>query len=89
MDAISIILVLKVLVFLSAFFLFIVKYRIVQRYKIKHRRIGARWILWYDSLEIQGTSSQSRRDFMLTHNRLSFIMWACLLIGVLLLILPV
>jgi hypothetical protein len=88
MDLIIILTILKLLVFAVAFFLFLFKYRSVQQFKARNRKVGGRWILWYASLEIQGTSSPARRHFMKTNNRLSTIMWICILIGVLLLILP-
>jgi hypothetical protein len=45
--------------------------------------------LWYDSMEILGTSSPKYRDFMQTHNRLSTIMWMAILLIVVLFIVPI
>jgi hypothetical protein len=88
MDIVKIISIIKLIALLTAIIIFVFKLRTTQRYKSKNRHPGMRWILWYDSMEILGTSSPTYRDFMQTHNRLSTIMWIAVLLMVLLFIIP-
>jgi hypothetical protein len=88
MDMLIVVKALQVLVFLAAVSLLVLKYIYVRRFRTKHRQIDARWILWYDTMDILGTASQSRKSFMQTNNKLSTAMWICVLIGILLSILP-
>ena len=88
MDITNIILIIKSAAIVIAVSMFIYKYQNVQRYKARYKNIGSKWILWYDSIEILGTSSPTRRDFMQTHNKLSTIMWLSVLLLILLYIIP-
>jgi len=89
MELSSIILIIKCAALILAVSMFIFKYRNVQRFKSRHKHVGSKWLLWYGSIEILGTASPSRRDFMQTHNKLSTIMWICILIAVALFLVPV
>ena len=84
----NIILIVKSSAIIIAVSIFIYKYQYAQRYKARYKTIGNKWILWYDSIEILGTSSPTRRDFMQTHNKLSTIMWLSILMLILLFIIP-
>ncbi|CAN5807778.1 hypothetical protein BH10BAC3_BH10BAC3_40460 [soil metagenome] len=88
MDITIIILIFKSAAISIAASMFIYKYQNAQRYKARYKSIGSKWILWYDSIEILGTSSPSRRDFMQTHNKLSTIMWVSVLLLILLFLIP-
>jgi hypothetical protein len=68
--------------------LFIYKYSNVQKFKARYKNVGSRWVFWYFTSEILGTSSPSRRVFMLTHNRLSTLMWTCVLLLIILFLAP-
>lgn len=88
MDTLLIVTVVKLIALAAVIILFIVKLRTTQRFRARHKHIGMRWLLWYDEMQILGTSSPSRRDFMVTHNKLSTFMWVCLLLFVLMFIIP-
>ena len=89
MDIVQIVSIIKVVAMITAITIFIFKIRNTQRYRSKNRHPGSRWILWYDTMEILGTSSPTYRDFMQTHNKLSTIMWVAVLLIVILYIIPV
>ena len=89
MDIVQIISIFKVLAIITALIIFFFKLMATRRYKSKqHRDPGARWLLWYDTIQILGTSSPSYRDFMQKHNKQSTIMWVAVLLLILLYIVP-
>ena len=89
MEIPKIILIIKCAALIVAVSIFIFKYLYVQRHKARYKHVGIRWILWYDSIEILGTSSPTRRDFMQTHNKLSTIMWVSVLILIVAFFIPI
>lgn len=68
---------------LLAIALLVLKYRDVQKFKTRSKYSGSRWLLWFNSIQIMGTDSPSRRNFMQTQNKLSTIMWICVILLVL------
>jgi hypothetical protein len=81
-------LIVQVAALIIAVCLFIYKYRNAEKFKTRYKTSG-RWILWYSSMEILGTSSPTRRQFMQTQNRLSIVMWICVLLFIILFILSI
>ena len=89
MDIVQIISIIKGAAILTAITIFIFKLRTTQQYKARqHRDPGTRWLLWYDTIQILGTSSPSYRDFMQKHNKLSTVMWVSVLLTILMFIVP-
>jgi len=84
----SIVLLGQLVFFALSASLFGFKYRSVQQFKSRHKNIDISWILWYHPNDILGTTSSSRRMFMQRQNRLSIIMWVCVLLLILISFLP-
>lgn len=88
MDSKNIVLIIQICALLVAIGLFVYKLKKFQDFKARHKHIGLKWIFWYTSVEILGTASPSRRNFMQVHNRLSTAMWIAVLLILILFVFP-
>ena len=85
MGTATIITIVKYAALFAAFSALSLKLLFLFRYKARtNKPISYKWIGWYQSDQMMGTSSESRREFMQYNNKLSTVMWIC--IGLLILV---
>jgi len=82
-------LILKAAAAAGIIILIVKKHRIYRSFKEGYQnQFHVRWLSWYGSFWILGTSSPDKRAFMKKNNQLSTLIWICILVFVGLFLLP-